>query len=76
VRIRRETKGRGGKTVTSIQGLQLDKKGLSELCKILKRRCGTGGAVKQGVIEIQGDWVEILLEELHKRGFTTKRSGG
>ncbi len=75
-RVRRETKGRGGKTVTTIQGLPLDKKGLSDLTKQLKRRCGTGGAVKQGVIEIQGDWVEVLLEELQKKGYTAKRSGG
>ncbi|MNY40925.1 translation initiation factor Sui1 [compost metagenome] len=49
---------------------------LKELASALKRRCGTGGALKDGVIEIQGDHVDLLLEELAKRGFKAKKSGG
>ncbi|RRJ83638.1 translation initiation factor Sui1 [Aestuariirhabdus litorea] len=76
VRVRRETKGRGGKTVTTISGLPLEEKALKELGKQLKQRCGTGGAVKDGVIEIQGEHAELLLAELKKRGYDAKRSGG
>lgn len=75
-RVSKETKGRGGKVVTCIEGLHLNKSDLSALCKALKRRCGTGGAVKQGRIEIQGDWVECLVAELKQRGYNAKRSGG
>jgi translation initiation factor 1 len=75
-RVRRETKGRGGKTVTSVSGVPLDEDALKELASALKRRCGTGGALKDGVIEIQGDHVDLLLEELAKRGFKAKKSGG
>ncbi|MCP5066511.1 MAG: stress response translation initiation inhibitor YciH, partial [bacterium] len=55
IRVQRETKGRGGKTVTTISGLPLPKPDLRDLAKDLKRRCGTGGALKENVIEIQGD---------------------
>ncbi|WAG78504.1 translation initiation factor Sui1 [Metapseudomonas furukawaii] len=75
-RVRRETKGRGGKTVTSVSGVPLAGDELKELASALKRRCGTGGALKDGVIEIQGDHVDLLLEELAKRGFKAKKSGG
>lgn len=75
-RVRRETKGRGGKTVTSISGVLLAEDALKDLASALKRRCGTGGALKDGVIEIQGDHVDLLLEELAKRGFKAKKSGG
>lgn len=75
-RVRRETKGRGGKTVTAVSGVPLAEDALKELASALKRRCGTGGALKDGVIEIQGDHVELLLEELAKRGFKAKKSGG
>lgn len=75
-RVRRETKGRGGKTVTTVSGVPLAEDALKELASALKRRCGTGGALKDGVIEIQGDHVELLLEELAKRGFKAKKSGG
>lgn len=75
-RVRRETKGRGGKTVTTISGVPLAEAELKTLAGALKRRCGTGGALKDGVIEIQGDHVELLLDELAKRGFTAKKSGG
>jgi translation initiation factor 1 len=76
VRIRRETKGRGGKTVTVIAGVLMDGEGLKSLAGDLKRRCGTGGAVKDGAIEIQGDHRELLLAELERRGFRVKLAGG
>ena len=76
VRIGRETKGRKGKGVTLITGLPLTPSDLSKLGKQLKKRCGTGGTVKEGVIEIQGDHRELLLSELTKLGYAAKRSGG
>lgn len=75
-RVRRETKGRGGKTVTTVSGVPLAEPELKELASALKKRCGTGGALKDGVIEIQGEHVELLIEELGKRGFKAKKSGG
>lgn len=75
-RVRRESKGRGGKTVTTISGVPLAADELKELASALKRRCGTGGALKDGVIEIQGDHVQLLLDELAARGFKAKKSGG
>ena len=75
-RVRRESKGRGGKTVTTISGVPLAVEQLKDLAAALKRRCGTGGALKDGVIEIQGDHVELLLAELIKQGFKAKKSGG
>jgi translation initiation factor 1 len=76
VRIRRETKGRGGKTATVVDGLALDEDALARLASELKRRCATGGAVKDGTIIIQGDHREALLVELVRRGFNAKLSGG
>ena len=76
VRIRRETKGRGGKTVTSVSGVPLDAPALKNLAKALKSRCGTGGSVKDGVIEIQGDHRETLVQEMKKQGYTVKLAGG
>ena len=76
VRVGRETKGRKGKGVTVITGAPLDETGLKELGKQLKARCGAGGTVKDGVIEIQGDHRDVLIEELRKRGWTVKRTGG
>ena len=76
VRVERQTKGRKGKGVTVITGVPLDATELKELGKQLKARCGAGGTVKDGVIEIQGDHREVLLEELKKRGWTVKRAGG
>ena len=75
-RVRRETKGRGGKTVTTISGVPLAEEPLKDLASALKKRCGCGGSLKDGVIEIQGDHVELLLAELGKRGFQAKKSGG
>ena len=76
VRIRRETKGRAGKGVTVITGVPLGPADLDQLAKQLKQRCGTGGTVKNGTIEIQGDHRDILLAELAKKGWTVKKAGG
>ena len=75
VRVGRETKGRKGKGVTVISGLPLDTGGLVQLAKKLKRICGAGGTVKDGVIEIQGEHRDRLVEELIRLGYTVKRSG-
>ena len=76
VRVRRETKGRGGKTVTVVTGVPGGDGELARLAGELKRRCGTGGTVKDGAIEIQGDHAELLIAELARRGYTVKRVGG
>ena len=76
VRIRREVKGRKGKTVTSVFGVPLDGKELKQFAKTLKRLCGTGGTVKDGIIAIQGDHRETLLKEFKKQGYTVKLAGG
>ena len=76
VRIGRETKGRKGKGVTVISGIPLGETCLKEFAKQLKAKCGAGGTVKDGVIEIQGDHRDLLIEELRKHGWTVKRSGG
>ena len=76
VRVWRETKGRGGKVVTLVKGVLLDAPALAQLGKQLKAACGTGGTVKEGVIEVQGDHVERLLETLKKLGHKAKRAGG
>ena len=76
VRVQRESKGRGGKTVTTVNGVPGDDGALKALAGELKRRCGTGGTVKEGVIEIQGDHRDLLVEELTRRGFRVKRAGG
>lgn len=76
IRVRRETNGRGGKTVSTISGLPLNQGELGTLLKDLKRLCGAGGSVKDGVIELQGDHCDLLLRELGKRGFRAKRAGG
>ncbi len=76
VRVRRETKGRGGKTVTVVTGAPGDEATLKALAGELKRRCGSGGTVKEGIIEIQGDFCDLIIAELAGRGFTVKRAGG
>ena len=76
VRIRREVKGRKGKTVTAVFGIPIDEEELQQFAKTLKRRCGTGGSVKEGIIVIQGDHRETLLDEIKKQGYTVKLSGG
>jgi translation initiation factor 1 len=74
--VRREKKGRGGKTVTTVTGVPLPPNELKDLAKDLRRRCGTGGTVKNGVIEIQGDHADTILETLKQSGFQAKRAGG
>ncbi len=76
VRVGRETKGRKGKGVTVVTGVPLSGAALDELGSRLKRLCGSGGTVKDGVIEIQGDHRDALVAELAKQGWTVKRAGG
>ena len=76
VRVSRETKGRGGKSVTVIKGLPLDALALAQLGKQLKAQCGSGGTAKDGVIEVQGDHCDQLVEALKKLGYAVKRAGG
>ncbi|MCP4426906.1 MAG: stress response translation initiation inhibitor YciH [Chloroflexi bacterium] len=75
-RIFRDRKGRGGKTVTVIRDLQLTPEDLAALGKQLKKKCGSGGAIKDGNIEIQGDHREKAAAELQKLGYKTKLAGG
>jgi translation initiation factor 1 len=76
VRLQRQTKGRGGKAVTLVTGLPLAPDELKALARDLKQKCGVGGAVKGGTIEIQGDQRTILKPELEGRGFQVKLAGG
>jgi translation initiation factor 1 len=76
VRVRREVKGRRGKTVTTLSGIPLGPDALSDLAAELKRQCGTGGSSKDGVIEIQGDHRDRLVELLEQRGYRVVRAGG
>jgi translation initiation factor 1 len=74
--VGRETKGRRGKGVTVITGVPLGPTELAALARELKARCGSGGTVRDGVIEIQGEHRDRLVEELTRRGFRVKRVGG
>jgi translation initiation factor 1 len=77
VRVARESKGRGGKTVTLVRGLALDPQALAALGKRLRSACGSGGTVKDGVIEIQGDHAERVIALLQAEGIgPVKRAGG
>jgi len=76
VRISRQTKGRKGKGVTLVEGVLLPAEELKTLAKRLKKSCGSGGTVKDGVIEIQGDYREQLLSALLKLGYQAKLAGG
>lgn len=76
VRVGRETAGRGGKGVSVITGLPLAGDALAALATQLKKRCGSGGTVRDGVIEIQGDHRDLLVQELTRLGYPAKRSGG
>jgi len=76
VRLMRETKGRKGKGVTLITGVPLDNVGLKKLAKSLKQKCGSGGGLKNGVIEVQGDHRDVLERELGRLGYKVKRAGG
>ena len=76
IRIRRELKGRKGKTVTTISGFQEGTDDLKRIAKNLKSRCGTGGSIKSGIIIIQGDHKQTIQMELQKQGFKVKLAGG
>ena len=76
VRVSRQSKGRGGKTVTLVRGLALDAAALALLGKQLRGTCGSGGTVKDGVLELQGDHVDRVVEALTAAGHRARRSGG
>lgn len=76
VKVSRQTKGRGGKCVTLVSGVALDAIALALLGKQLRAACGSGGTVKDGVIEVQGDHCERIMEALQKQGLRPKRVGG
>ena len=74
--VGRETKGRAGKGVTTVTGLPLSPADIDAMATRLKKRCGSGGTVREGVIEIQGDHRDVIVGELGKHGFQAKKSGG
>lgn len=76
VKVRRETSGRRGKTVTTVADVPLDEHGLRELAGHLKRRCGVGGSVNEGVIELQGDHRDVVVEVLRGAGYDVVLAGG
>ena len=76
VRVQRETKGRGGKAVTVVRGAPLDAAALVKFGQELKAACGTGGTVKDGCVEVQGDHVDKVMALLQARGWRVKRAGG
>jgi translation initiation factor 1 len=76
VRVSRESKGRGGKTVTLVRGVALAPDALAALGKRLRSACGSGGTLKDGVLEVQGDHAERVVALLQQEGFVVKRSGG
>jgi translation initiation factor 1 len=76
VRVSRETKGRGGKAVTLVRGVAADPASLDQLARQLKAACGSGGTVKDGVIEVQGDHCEKVMALLVAQGHRVKRAGG
>jgi translation initiation factor 1 len=76
VRVGRETQGRAGKGVTVVTGLRLGERELEAIAADLKRRCGSGGTVRDGTIEIQGEHRDTVVALLRARGFDAKRAGG
>ena len=76
IRVGREIKGRAGKGVTTVTGLPLSLSDIEALAAKLKKRCGSGGTVRAGVIEIQGDHRDTIVGELSKLGWQAKKSGG
>ena len=76
VRIQKQTSGRKGAGVSVITGLDLSDEELKKLAAELKKRCGCGGSVKNGMIEIQGEKRDLLKQFLEQKGFTVKLSGG
>ena len=75
VRVSLQTKGRGGKSVTIVKGLPLDALALAALAKRLRAACGSGGTVKDGVVEVQGDHVATVMAALQKQSYVVKRAG-
>ena len=76
VKVRREVAGRRGKAVTTISGVPLDDAALRELAGRLKKRCGVGGSAKNGVIELQGDHRDIVVQVLRESGYDPVLAGG
>ncbi len=76
IKVGRETKGRKGKGVTTVFEIPLDESAIEELAKMLKAKCGSGGTVKEGVIEIQGEHRDKIAQLLQAEGYTVKRVGG
>ena len=76
VRIQRQTSGRKGKGVCLISGVDLDDAALEKLAAELKKKCGCGGSLKDGVIEIQGDKRDLLKQLLEAKGMKVKLAGG
>ena len=76
IRVSRQTKGRGGKTVTRVEGVPLRDEALAQLGTQLRTACGSGGTVKGGVIEVQGDHAGKVIDALKQEGYAPKRSGG
>jgi translation initiation factor 1 len=76
VKVRRETAGRRGKAVTTVSGVPLDDAGLRDLAGRLKKRCGVGGSAKHGVIELQGDHRDAVVELLRGDGYDVVLAGG
>lgn len=76
VRVNLQTKGRGGKSVTLVKGLPLDAAALAVLGKQLRAACGSGGTVKDGVVEVQGDHLVTIMAVLQKQSYNVKRAGG
>lgn len=76
VRVSLQTKGRGGKSVTLVKGLPLGAQELVALAKQLRMACGTGGTIKDGVVEVQGDHVATVMAALQKQNYEVKRLGG
>jgi translation initiation factor 1 len=76
VKVQREVAGRRGKAVTTVSGVPVDDAGLKELAATFKKRCGVGGSVKNGVIEIQGDHRDVVVAILKAEGYTPVLAGG
>lgn len=76
VRIMRDRKHRGGKTVTIITGIPGNNEAIAALAQQLKKLCGSGGTLKEGVIEIQGDHRDKVQAKLTELGYKVKRAGG
>ena len=76
VRVRRETAGRRGKAVTTVSDVPLDEAGLKQLAGRLKKRCGVGGSAKDGIIELQGDHRDVVVELLRGEGYDVVLAGG